>query len=604
MEVNAAPSPQPKPGAGKRPVSMTVKVFRLVGSFACFAIMVNLFVCLARDSFTDPFSLVPFIALGTVLVFSIFICREEFLESIRSPRFKVMVTGMSQGAIAFIILCAMLYILGFRFYTRVDITTDKLNQLAGESTKMLELLRDSPEPVEAVFLLGEDPPMGDPTREEIVGPRGIRTRVETLLKEYQAQADVLAPGKFRYSLVECFKDPAAMARLAKQMGINTFPKSDIEESVVFLAGDKSKLISRSEMHGIGFGRTGARRQAEFQAERVFTASLRSMLRPERKIAVFAAGNGVADPKETQRIREMCRRQSVEARELNLDENEELPAGTSVLILAGPRQAYKPAAIERIRGFLEKGGSLVLLADAVFPQAPGMAAEACGLATLLESYGIRLRQDYVTRGLKPATIGQPTVLSLVPALVNPQSGSMMLTTLRMQEQTVSISLPCALEAVKASIEGYQAEVLLVSPPYQARDQMCWADPVAVLQTRRQAEADSIRGPVPLAVASQIPAKEGDAKAPRKGARVLVLAGSSAAHDKFLDNYPGNSLFVLAALRWAVGEDELVSEIPPRDPQVRVAKIEEGAGRVLIVLLVLGLPAAMVFFGLVIWSIRRN
>ncbi|MBI3829272.1 MAG: GldG family protein [Planctomycetes bacterium] len=603
MEVNAASAPPAKPGAGKRPVSKTVKVFRLVGSFACFAIMVNLFVCLARDSFTDPFALVPFVVLGTVLVFSVFVCREEFLESIRSPRFKVMVIGMTQGAIAFIILCALLYILGFRFYTRADITTDKLNQLAGESIKMLELLRDTPDSAEAVFLLGEDPPMGDPTRDEIVGPKGLRSRVETLLKEYQAQADLLAPGKFRYSMVHMLEEPATMERLAQKMGMNTFPP-DTQESVVFILGEKSKLITQGEMHGIGFGRTGARRTAEFQAERVFTASLRGMLKPERKLAVFASGNGEADPKETQRIRELCRRQGIEVREANLDENEELPAGAAVLVLLGPRQALKPAAVERIKAFLEKGGSLLLLADAVFPQAPGMAAEPCGLAPLLETYGIRLRQDYVTRGLKPATIGQPTVLSLVPGQANAQSGAPVLATLRMQEQTVAFSLPCALEVVKATREGYQSEALLVSPPYQARDQMCWADPAAVLRQRTQADADSIRGPVPLAIASLIPAKEGDAKAPRQGARLLVLAGSSAAQDKYFNNYPGNPVFMLAALRWTAGEDELVSEIPPRDPQVRVAKIEEGAGRVLIVLLVLGLPAAMVFCGLVMWTIRRN
>ena len=56
----------------------------------------------------------------------------------------------------------------------------------------------------------------------------------------------------------------------------------------------------------------------------------------------------------------------------------------------------------------------------------------------------------------------------------------------------------LDSIKPTKSGYQPDLMLVSPPYQARDQMCWADPVTTDKPRTQAEADSIRGPVGLAV----------------------------------------------------------------------------------------------------------
>ncbi|MCW8130958.1 MAG: GldG family protein [Planctomycetota bacterium] len=600
MEVNAPPEGR-APGQGTRPVSTAVKLFRLIGSFCCFGIMVNLFVSMARDSFFDEYALVPGIAMATALALAIFVCREEFLETIRSPRFKVMVNGLVQGAIALVILMALLYAFGYRFYTRFDFTTDKLNRLAGESLKTLELLREAPEGIEAVFIQGEDPAAADPDREKVLGPNGYRARVETILKEYETEAGAVAPGKFRYSVINLLKNPQDADALGKRMGVRTFT-SDALEGVVFLSGDKSKLITEADMHGVGFAR-GVNRKAEFQAERVFTAAMRTLLKPKRKTVAIVQGQGEAPPDDTKQIADLLRRENVDAREIALGA-EKLPEDLSAVVIAGPKQAFAPEAIEQLRGHLKRGGSLVLFADPVLPKLPGQAGEPCGLAPLLAEYGIVLRQDYAARGFKPSTLGESIVIPQVPGFPPTGSKSALLVTLAMHKQAMIFTLPCVLQSDQPKQDGYRTEALLVSPPYQSREMMCWADPVTAEKQRTQAEGDSIKGPLTLAMASSIPDPGDQARAEHKGARILVLASSSAALDKTLINYPGNALFLLAALRWAAGEDELVSEIPPRDPQVRVAKLEDGAGRVLSVILVLGLPALAVFLGLIIATSRRN
>lgn len=599
MEV--APATR-KPGQGQRPVTLPVKIFRLVGSFACFGIMVNLFVCMARETFFAPEGVVPFVVLATLLALSVLVCREEFMESIRSRRFKVMLNGMLQGGIALVVLVLLLYVFGNRFYLRHDLSSARLNELAGESLKTIELLKDAPEPMEAVFLLGEDPAFNDPSREQVVGPNGYRARIEALLQEYQTQAVARANGRFRYNVVRMLEAPHTMQELGERMKLKTFTP-DTQEGVIFLLGDRATLVTQSEMHGVGFA-GNARRQPEFQAERVFTATMRGLLRPARKLVALATGAGEMGGRETAQLRELLARQNLDLKECNLDAGEPIPEGAAALVIHGPKHSLSAQAQERVKAFLEQDGCLLLFADAVLPQLPGFPAAACGLEKVLEPYGLKLRQDFVTRAFKPATVGAPVPAPQFAGLPNPKSGANLLATLRLQEQGVAFNLPCVVEVGPPAKSGYQPEALLISPPYQSRELYCWADPVATAEARTEAGADSIKGPVNLAAFSRIPIPEGKARTEKPGARILVVCGSSTATDKYLTSAPGNAFFTLAALRWIAREDELVSEIPPRDPQVRVAKIEEGSGRVLLVLLVLGLPAGVVFAGLIVWTIRRN
>jgi len=587
--------PPSNAGHGLRPVTLTVKVFRLIGAFCCFGVMVNLFVCLARDNWTDALALIPFIGMLTLLAVAVFVCRDEFIESFRSRRFKVMLNGMLQGGLALVVLVLLLYLFGFRYHTRWDLTVNKLNELSGETLKTLEHLRDIKEPIEVVFLTGEDPASQDPNREWIWS---LRQRIEELLKEYQTQADGFAANRFQISTINLLRDPDKLdeTALAKRMGITNFAP-DYYESVVFLYGERSRLVSQRDMYGFGVAAAQAKQRQEFMGERVFTATIRALLKPERKTAYFTTGHGETPEADLSMIRDMLKQQNVDVRNLDLAAGEDVPADATALVICGPKESFKPEALKRLSAYLDGNGRIFALLDPILPT-QGQARAASNLNTVFEPYGVQVRQDFVTRCFKPTTTSTPVPMDYVPGLPPEQSHSYLLATLRDTRQHAAFPVACVIGKASAVKAGFKSEVLLESAPFRSRDHLCWADPVS--QARGAPGPESLQGPVVLGALAQ-PEKE-DAR--KDGARLLVLAGSGVAQNRYMGSHPQNMLLLLAGLRWVTGEDELIKEIPARDPELRVAKLDEGEGRVMFVLLVLGLPAMLVFLGIVVWTARRS
>jgi len=588
-------TPAPSLGQEPQPVTLAVKFFRLVGAFCCFGVLVNLFICLARDNWIDALALIPFIGMLTLLAMAVFVCRAEFIESYRSRRFKVMLNGMLQGGLALVVLVLLLYLFGYRYQTRWDLTVNKLNQLSGETLKTLEHLRDMKEPIEVVFLTGQDPAAQDPQREWLWAQR---QRIEELLKEYQTQVDGFAPNHFHFSTLNLLRDPDKLDNMAlkKRMGIAEFAP-DHFESVVFLHGEHARLVSQRDMYGYGVAAAQAQQRQEFMGERVFTATIRALLNPERKTVYFTTGHGETPDAERSMVRDLLKQQNVDVRNVDLAVGTDVPADATALVICGPKETFNPEVLEHLRAYLDRNGRIFALLDPVLP-AQGQARAASNLSTVFEPYGIRVRQDFVTRCFKPTTTGAPAPLDYVPGLPSAQARTHLLATLRDTQQHAAFPVACVIGKSSVAKAGFHAEALLESVPFRSRDHLCWADPVTQASTMPGSE--SLHGPVVLGALAQ-PEKE-DAR--KNGARLLVLAGSGVAQNRYLGSHPQNILLLLAGLRWMIGEDELIKDIPARDPELRVAQLNQGEGRVMFVLLVLGLPALLVFLGIVVWTARRS
>lgn len=582
--MTTPPATPPTPTASAAPLA--VRAFRLAGSFACLGLGVNVFLCVARGSWSDASAIAPFAAFLPLLLLSIWVCRQDFVRSFTSPQGRATLLVLVQAGLGLLVLCFALYIFGFRFRAKADFTSSQLLSLSEETKLVLAGLKDVAQPVEAFYLMGADP--GDPKERENADRE--RARVTELLREYQAQADAVRPGRLVFQTFDLHADPLAASALFERM--KTEYLSNLAEATVFLYGDRIKVLQPKDL----FAQTAINDQTvrmAFQGERVFTNAIRELLAVNPKAIYFSTGHGERDVQSCSQFRGLLKQQTYAEKEWK--SGEPIPPDAATVIVLGPRDAFSEKDAASLRAYLDGGGRLLAFFDPLLRKVEGQAREAWGLDAVLNAYGLQPRQDLLTRQFLPDVLGgRPIPRDQVQAYPRKESDAKLLETLKLEAQYLVTTLACAVQVSATGKDGVKPQVLLETPPYAAGRWLFWADPIAAKSESSEPGPDSLPGPVPLAAASEGPA----------GTRIVCVAGSHAALDRYFVTNDGNRTFLLAAARWLAGEDELVTQIQPKSPDVRVAKIDAGESKVMMVLLVLGLPVAVFFAGMIVWAMRRN
>lgn len=593
MEVadNSAPTGSQPTGD----VSGLVKAFRVIGACAILLTSINLLACLVRGVYTDATALIPFAVTIPVVALSIYICREEFKESLRSAHFKTLCLLMAQAGLGLLMASFLLYLCGHRFHTRIDASMYGFNELSGETRETLRELAAIANPVEIVFLEGEK----EATAKERERGRRVRTRVQELLRAYQVAADAEARGKLSYRTLAMLERPDELQILAKRSGL-TFTR-EMTDGVLLLRGERSKLILSRELYGLAAVGSGGRMHTSFQGEAVISAALRSLLRDKQKTVYCTVGHGELSKKDTSAFRASLKSQNLIVTELDLSIDPRVPDDATTLVICGPSRKYGADALKTISAYLERGGSLMLLVDPVLPVHTAMAQEPCGLAELVRSYGITLRQDLMTRMFRPDILGNVVGADRFPALPNRHSDSPLLSAIRLERVPAMLAFPCALQLSAESRTESKGDTLLYA--VERGSARTWADHPAELRTDANGPGpEGIKAPVPMAAWNRSGAK-GKAE-PAQDARIVVLATSRILTNAELIKNRGNQIFTRSCIRWLTGEDRLVSASPPRDHALPIATIKPEKSTMLFILLVFGLPGMLAFAGVVVWTIRRN
>jgi ABC-type uncharacterized transport system involved in gliding motility auxiliary subunit len=161
-------------------------------------------------------------------------------------------------------------------------------------------------------------------------------------------------------------------------------------------------------------------------------------------------------------------------------------------------------------------------------------------------------------------------------------------------------------VEGSRPGLSARTVLYSR--QAAYAETDLDELLLLGRSRRDEEDRT-GPVSVAVAVQVeperatPAGQpgAEARAPRES-RLVVVGAAEFASDALLQAVP-NDRFLLNAVSWLTGEDEALG-IEPRDLGELSLVLGPDQLRWLGLMLMLVIPAVVVFCGVLVWNARRR
>jgi ABC-type uncharacterized transport system involved in gliding motility auxiliary subunit len=320
------------------------------------------------------------------------------------------------------------------------------------------------------------------------------------------------------------------------------------------------------------------------SEQGLTRAVRQAVSAKKKI-YFLKGHGEASPSDEKgagasAVRGGLEDENVTVAELLLANEKEVPADASAVVIAGPDHAVSDRELELLDAYLQKGGSLLVLADpaldtnlegqlakwgielgpeiVVEQQLQLFAGPQLGVQPVVTSYG--------THPITEKLAGQPTVFRIARPVRKAEGADVTLTEL---------ATTSAQSWGESDVKG-----LLASQPVGL-------DP-----------ATDRPGPIALGVARELAAPE----AGKRGGRLVVFGDSDFMRNRYVTQFYNGDLFLNAA-SWLTGSEEFAT-IERKRPRVASVSLTLEQFADFRFLALFALPEAILLLGVVNWWRRRT
>ena len=281
-------------------------------------------------------------------------------------------------------------------------------------------------------------------------------------------------------------------------------------------------------------------------------------------------------------------ESFEVRSLLLSAEAHVPADAALLVIAGPLKPLTEHEVERIGAWVKGGGRILLMVD---------PATDVGLGELLATYRIEVRDDMVVDPGRVPFAGSrlgvaPIVDDFPPHPITRGFGERIALD-RARSVAVLASGRVPGVAVEAAVLARTGESAWAESDYEA-----------MIESRRVSrDPEDTPGPIPVAVAARAPrpGEVGASPSPPE-TRWVVIGDSHIARNVGIGAF-FNREFLLNAVEWLVGNEELIGEGPRGLRQSRL-DMTRADYRNLFRFSVLLLPEVLVILGLSVWWWRRS
>lgn len=480
---------------------------------------------------------------------------------------------LSAGVVLVAVLLALVNYLGWKYHKRFDWTASAIYSLSEKTENVLAALDRDVDVV--VFMQPGD---------ELYAP------VKELLARYEA-----ATSRITVREVDPSRNLAEAQALVEQYQIESV-------NVVLLeSGDDRRLVQTDDLaeydySGMQFGQ--APQMTGFTGEQRFTSALLELTESERPKVLFTTGHGelqLSDfsPAGLSAAEELLERDNFEVESWESLGATEVPSGTALVVIAGPTANFLQPELDALAAFLAAGGRLLVLVDPTLSPAGGLVDT--GLGAFLSRYGVALGEDIVVDPANPLPFfGADTIF--VDAY-----GSHPITRPLAQAKLPTILSLARSVGDTGDVEGYDVTGLLMTTAEG------WGETDLNDLGAIQKGAADLEGPVSLgvAVSARQEAAEGDAAPEAEtqagpAERLVVLGDATFATNGQLQNV-GNLTLLGNALNWLAEREALVA-ISPKTPESVRLSLGAGEIRRIFWMVVLGLPALVIGFG--IWVHRRR
>ncbi len=522
-------------------------------------------------------------------------------------------TSLAAAILGALLLFALVNYLGAKYWTRWDWTAGHLYTLSSRTRHVLESLdRD----VRLVSFLAEGNQVSPEVLEEI----------RTLLTAYRQ----VNPGRVDVEWVDWQRDPMRAQQLLGELGID--PLRDSLDVIVVVSGKRRRQVRLDQMveFDLSAGMGGPPPVRAITAEGALTAAIVAVTRSEKPRVLFATGHGEIPLRDVRgaglsRLADALEKTDVQVEEWKALGAEEVPAGTDLVVVAGPRSPWLEAERKALADYLARGGRALLLLDPVFERAGGGRFVPTGLEDLLAEWGLELHDDVVIDPDHRLPFFGPETFWEEPLPLHPVTSSLsgqpvLFLLARSLGKRAELPSGVVLHDLVETTGAAWGETDLVASGAPRRDDRDMAGPLllAVAAERSPAPGTDV---VPDAEADEAAGKTGEEDAPAangdgdeedpdeagagasgSAARMIVVGDADMFSNAGIDQ-AANRGFALNAVTWLLaGEGQL--GIPPRERTLARLFLTEEQLWTLFAIVVIGLPGLGVGAGLLTWWLRRR
>ena len=243
------------------------------------------------------------------------------------------------------------------------------------------------------------------------------------------------------------------------------------------------------------------------------------------------------------------RQTYELSTLTLPADSQPAEDVDVIVLIGAPDSLPPDQMERLRAFLARGGSALIMADGM--QLPGQSEfvfpQEVLWNELLAPYGVSVQSDMVYDLLSNEQIRVPAQFGFMIAPY-----PLWVRALSTRAASVNAELEGVFMPWTSSLDTADAVPGTVTPLFVTSPGAGVDSTMAMLQPRRQFQQNNLG--VRLLAAMVNPLAVEDAQGPR--GRVVVVGNSDVFQDRFLEGNAANLAFGLNAVDWLAQDEALI------------------------------------------------
>ncbi len=356
--------------------------------------------------------------------------------------------------------------------------------------------------------------------------------------------DLRTAGRGRVRLVE--RDPTedeAARREAELAGIQPVQFNVIGESELQV---KQGYLGLSLQHGIETETIPFVQRTDDLEYRLVSA-IRELTRERKPVVglvseIRGAGVGLSE------LREQLDR-GYEVRLIDLADSTQPAEDIVALVLAGSPDTLSSAQLERLGGFLERGGGALVLAPGmqVSQRAPTAEPKPVAWNALLQPYGVSIRSDMAYDLLANEVIPLPTdfgrVLQVYPFFIRAQSSR--LSPVNQDLGAVVLTWASTIDTTGAA-RGTVTPLLTSSPAAGTFTGLTTIEPTQDFpQTQLEPR---------LLAATVTPA---DSTGAARRGRIAVVGSLDFTTDRFVRTAPENLAFTLNAVDWLAQDETLIA-----------------------------------------------
>jgi ABC-type uncharacterized transport system involved in gliding motility auxiliary subunit len=491
------------------------------------------------------------------------------------------------GVLLVVVLIGLVNYLGMKYYHRFDWTGTKLYSLSDKTRSVVAGLDKD---VDVTLFIQPTSNVYDAAKE--------------LLERYAA-----ASPRVKLRVIDPERNLVEAQKLVDELQLSSV------SVVVFQVGGDKRVIEESTLadwdySGMQYGAQPT--MTGFKGEEAFTGAILELIEQRKPKVLFTTGHGERGLDDFEsgglaRIKDLLGKENLALESWASLGQSAVPAGTDVLVIAGPRVNFVQPELDVFDHYLDGGGRMLVLLDPELDAKGGLVQT--GLEPWLAKRGAAVGNDLVVDPSSTLPFYGAETIFVKASGTHP-----VVESLAQADYPVIFALARSVKPA-AVAAGLEARTLLQTTADG------WGETdLANLKGVAKGDADTA-GPVSVGVA--IGAKSEEKKTPtdeemeEEGAapkpaetpaadkpkwRLVVFGDSDFATNGQLTNV-GNPTLVSNAFNWLIERKSLLGIGPKKPEQVRMS-LSPGELQAITWGTLLGMPGLAIAAGVLVWSRRRR